>query len=46
MERFAPGPGELVEACEVITSEDMETDYGLTGGPGANAVRQIHADTK
>ncbi|MGZ8580458.1 MAG: phytoene desaturase family protein [Actinomycetota bacterium] len=32
MERFAPGLGELVEAREVITPEDMETDYGLTGG--------------
>jgi len=46
MERLAPGLGELVEAREVITSEDMETDYGITGGPGANAARQIHADTK
>ena len=32
MERFAPGLGELVEAREVITPEDMENDYGLTGG--------------
>ena len=32
MERFAPGLGELVEAREVITPEDMEADYGLTGG--------------
>jgi phytoene dehydrogenase-like protein len=32
MERFAPGLGELIEAREVITPEDMETDYGLTGG--------------
>ena len=32
MERFAPGLGELVEAREVITPEDMETDHGLTGG--------------
>jgi phytoene dehydrogenase-like protein len=32
MERFAPGLGELVEAREVITPEDMETGYGLTGG--------------
>ncbi|MEX1262462.1 MAG: NAD(P)/FAD-dependent oxidoreductase [Actinomycetota bacterium] len=32
MERFAPGLGELVESREVITPEDMETDYGLTGG--------------
>ena len=93
MERFAPGLGELVEAREVITPEDMETGYGLTGGhvyhaepgldqyfawrplngearyrlqidglylagsgahpgggitggPGANAARQILADTK
>ncbi len=93
MERFAPGLGELVEAREVITPEDMERNYGLTGGhvyhaepgldqffawrplngearyrlqidglylagsgahpgggitggPGANAARQILADTK
>ncbi|HJR96940.1 MAG TPA: NAD(P)/FAD-dependent oxidoreductase [Actinomycetota bacterium] len=93
MERFAPGLGELVEAREVITPEDMETDHhltgghvyhaepgldqffawrplngearyrlqiaglylagsgahpggGITGGPGANAARQILADTK
>ncbi len=32
MERFAPGLGELVETREVITPEDMETGYGLTGG--------------
>jgi phytoene dehydrogenase-like protein len=32
LERFAPGLGELVEAREVITPEDLETDYGLTGG--------------
>ena len=32
MERFAPGLGELVEAREVITPEDLETDYGLAGG--------------
>ncbi len=32
MERFAPGLGELVEARQIITPEDMENDYGLTGG--------------
>jgi phytoene dehydrogenase-like protein len=32
MERFAPGLGELVEARQVITPEDLEHDYGLTGG--------------
>jgi phytoene dehydrogenase-like protein len=32
LERFAPGLGELVEARRVITPEDLETDYGLTGG--------------
>ena len=32
MERFAPGLGELVEAREVITPEDLETTYGLGGG--------------
>lgn len=93
LERFAPGLGELVQAREVITPEDMESGYGLTGGhvyhaepgldqffawrplngearyrlqlrglhlagsgahpgggitggPGANAARQILADTK
>lgn len=32
LERFAPGLGELVEATQVVTPEDLETDYGLTGG--------------
>jgi phytoene dehydrogenase-like protein len=32
MERFAPGLGELIEARQVITPEDLETEYGLTGG--------------
>lgn len=32
LERYAPGFGELVEAREVVTPEDMETRYGLTGG--------------
>jgi phytoene dehydrogenase-like protein len=32
LERFAPGLGELVEARQVITPEDLELDYGLTGG--------------
>lgn len=32
LERFAPGLGELVEARQVITPEDLETDHGLTGG--------------
>ncbi len=32
LERYAPGLGELVEARQVITPEDLETDYGLTGG--------------
>jgi phytoene dehydrogenase-like protein len=32
LERYAPGLGELVTAREVITPEDMETGYGLTGG--------------
>jgi phytoene dehydrogenase-like protein len=32
LERFAPGLGELVEASRVITPEDLERDYGLTGG--------------
>lgn len=32
LERYAPGFGELVEAREVITPEDMERDYALTGG--------------
>ena len=32
LERYAPGLGELIEARQVITPEDFETDYGLTGG--------------
>ncbi len=32
LERYAPGLGELVEARQVITPEDMENDYGLSGG--------------
>ncbi len=32
LERYAPGLGELVEARQVITPEDLETDYGLSGG--------------
>lgn len=32
LERFAPGLGGLVEASQVISPEDMENDYGLTGG--------------
>ena len=32
LERFAPGFGELVEARQVITPEDLENEYGLSGG--------------
>jgi phytoene dehydrogenase-like protein len=32
LERYAPGFGELVEARRVITPEDMERDFALTGG--------------
>ena len=32
LERFAPGFGELVEARQVITPEDLESEYGLSGG--------------
>ena len=32
LDRYAPGLGEMVEAREVITPEDLETGYGLTGG--------------
>jgi phytoene dehydrogenase-like protein len=32
LERFAPGLGELVEATHVVTPEDLETDFALTGG--------------
>jgi phytoene dehydrogenase-like protein len=32
LERYAPGFGELVEAIEVVTPEDLESEYGLTGG--------------
>jgi phytoene dehydrogenase-like protein len=32
LERYAPGLGELIEARQVITPEDLEHDLGLTGG--------------
>jgi phytoene dehydrogenase-like protein len=32
LDRYAPGLGDLVEARQVITPEDLETEYGLTGG--------------
>ncbi len=32
LERYAPGLGESVEARQVITPEDLENDYGLSGG--------------
>ena len=32
LERYAPGIGGLVEASQVITPEDLELDYGLSGG--------------
>jgi phytoene dehydrogenase-like protein len=32
MERVAPGLGELIEARQVITPQDLEADYGLAGG--------------
>ena len=32
LERFAPGLGELVEATQVVTPEDLERDHALTGG--------------
>ena len=32
LERYAPGIGQLVEGGRVLTPEDLETTYGLTGG--------------
>jgi len=32
LEAYAPGLGELIEARDVVTPEDLETEYGLTGG--------------
>ncbi len=32
LEQYAPGLGELIEARQVITPEDLENDYGLSGG--------------
>jgi phytoene dehydrogenase-like protein len=32
LERYAPGFGELIEAIEVATPEDLESTYALTGG--------------
>jgi phytoene dehydrogenase-like protein len=55
LERFAPGLGELVEARHVVTPEDMEVDYGLTGGhvqhaePGLDqyfAWRPLHGEAR
>ena len=37
--RYAPGFAELVEAQEVITTSDIEADYGATGG------HPMHAET-
>jgi phytoene dehydrogenase-like protein len=32
LERYAPGLGELIEARTVTTPQDLEIDYGLSGG--------------
>lgn len=32
LERYAPGLGELIEARVVTTPQDLEIDYGLSGG--------------
>ena len=32
LEQYAPGLGELIEARQVITPEDLENDHGLSGG--------------
>ncbi len=32
LEEVAPGIGDLVGASQVVTPEDLETEYGLTGG--------------
>ena len=32
LERYAPGIGQLVDGQRVLTPEDLETTYGLTGG--------------
>ena len=32
IERYAPGLGELIEARQIITPDDLEHDYGLSGG--------------
>jgi phytoene dehydrogenase-like protein len=32
LERYAPGLGELIEARDVLTPEDLEIEYGLGGG--------------
>ena len=32
LDRYAPGIGQLVEGQRVLTPEDLETTYGLTGG--------------
>jgi phytoene dehydrogenase-like protein len=37
LEQYAPGLGELIEARQVITPEDFETEYGLSGGHAYHA---------
>src|SRR4029079_4822861 len=37
LEQYAPGLGELIEARQVITPEDFEQEYGLSGGDGYSA---------
>ncbi len=32
LEKYAPGIGELVEAAELLTPDDLEKEYGVTGG--------------
>ena len=32
LDRYAPGIGQLVEGQRILTPEDLETTYGLTGG--------------
>ena len=32
LEQYAPGLGELIEARQVVTPEDFELEYGLSGG--------------
>ena len=46
LERYAPGFGDLVDAIEVITPEDMERDHRLTGGDSSTRSRRSTSSSR